>query len=50
MKIISIYLKQTRVGWNYLVIDDTGPIAGGKIKGKKDTWTQLLKKIAEKHE
>lgn len=48
MKIISIYIMQTKTGWKYIVMGDTDCIAEGKIKGKKDTWPELLKKIAEK--
>jgi hypothetical protein len=49
MKIISVYLMESKTGWKYVVMGDTEPIAEGKIKGKKDTWRQLVKKIAEKH-
>jgi hypothetical protein len=48
MTIISIYLMQTKTGWKYIVMGDTEPIAEGHIRGKKDTWPELVKKIAEK--
>ena len=48
MKIISIYIMQGKTGWKYIVMGDTEPIAEGKIKGKRDPWPALLKKIAEK--
>ncbi len=50
MKIISIYLMQTKTGWKYIVMSDTECIAEGKIKGKKDPWAVLVRKIAEKHD
>jgi hypothetical protein len=49
MKIISIYLMQTKTGWKYIVMGDTEPIAEGKIKGKLWLWPRLIEKIAEKH-
>jgi hypothetical protein len=47
MTIISIYLMQTKTGWKYVVMGDTEILAAAKIKGKKDTWRQLVQKIAE---
>jgi hypothetical protein len=48
MKIISIYIMQTKTGWKYIVTDDNGCIAEGRIKGKMWTWQGLIEKIAEK--
>ena len=47
MKTISLYIMETKTGWKYIVVGDTECIAEGKIMGKKQTWPELVKRIAE---